>query len=111
MNNTEQWPLLVMKFTPVFQVLPPRFFVPCSECITKRARPILELEMLNLHMLICFIPVVGIIITNHAMIITFGIECIFDVFRFIMGFKSMVCGGLAYALLAIAGTLLGFDTV
>ena len=85
MNNTEQWPLFVTKFTPGFQVLPPRFFVPCSECITKRARPILELEMFNPHMLICFIPVVGIIITNRAMIITLGIECIFDVFRFYYG--------------------------
>ena len=57
MNNTEQKPLLVTKYTPVYQVLPPRFFVPCSECIKKRARPILELEMFNLHMLICVIPV------------------------------------------------------
>ena len=76
MNNTEPRPLLVTKFTPVFQLLPPRFFVPCSECITKRARPVLELEMFNLQMLICVIPVLGIISTNGAMISAFGTSCI-----------------------------------
>ena len=85
MNNTEQRPLLVTKFTPVFQVLPPRFFVPCSECITKRARPILELEMFNPHVVICVISVLGIISTNGAMISAFGIERIFHVFRFYYG--------------------------
>ena len=85
MNHTEQRPLLVTKFTPVFQVFSPRFFVPCSECITKRARPVLELEMFNLHMLIYVIPVLGIISTNGGMISAFGIECIFHVFRFYYG--------------------------
>ena len=82
MNNTEQRPLLVTKFTPIFQVLPLRLFVPCSECIAKRARPVLELEMFNLHMLITFIPVLRIIITNGAMIIAVIIEHVFDVFGF-----------------------------
>ena len=85
MNNTEQRHLLVMKFTPVFQMLPPRFFVPCSECIAKRARPVLDLEMFNLHMFISFIPVLGIIITNGAMIIAIIIERVFDVFGFYYG--------------------------
>ena len=111
MNNTEQRPLLVMKFTPVFQVLPPRFFVPCSECIAKRARPVLELEMFNLHMFISFIPVLGIIITNGAMIIAIIIEHIFDVFGFCYGFKSIVCGGLPLTPLASVGGVLRFDTV
>ena len=81
MNNIEPMPLLVMN-TPVFQVLSPRFFVPCSECIT---RPILELEMLNPHMFISVIPVLGILITNGAMIIAFGIEHVFHVFWFYYG--------------------------
>ena len=71
-----------MKFTPVFQMLPPRFFVPCSECIAKRARTILDLEMFNPHMFISFIPVLGIIITNGGMIIAIIIEHVFDVFGF-----------------------------
>ena len=74
-----------MKFPLVFQVLSPQFFVPCSECITKQARPVLELEMLNPHMLICVIPVLGMIITNGAMIIALSIESIFYVFGFYYG--------------------------
>ena len=99
MNNK----LLVTKFTPVFHVLSPQFFVPCSECITKWARSILELEMLNLHMLICVIPLLGMIIT---MIIALGIEHIFHYLGFIMGFKSIICGGFGHASLPSAGTLL-----
>ena len=85
MNNTEHRHLLLMKFTPVFQMLPPRFFVPCSGCIAKRARPILDLEMFNPHMFISFIPVHGIIITYGAVIIAVIIEHIFEVFGFCYG--------------------------